>query len=123
MKKILIVDDDKDICEITKKRLTQAGYETMAALSGQEAISICQANHPDLVLLDIAMPDMDGYLACEKIRQDDKTKDIPVLFVTGKGLLPKGIDKHCQDLGASGYISKPFQIEELLKKITDILGT
>jgi len=123
MKKVLIVDDDKDICAITKKRLTQAGYEAMAALSGQEAISLCQTNHPDLVLLDIAMPDMDGYLVCERIRQDDKTKNIPVLFVTGKELLPKGIDQRCQDLGACGYICKPFQIDELLKKITEILGT
>jgi CheY-like chemotaxis protein len=91
-------------------------------LGGQEAIAICQTNHPDLVLLDIAMPEIDGYLTCENLKQDDKTKDIRVLFVTGKGLLPKGIDKHCQDLSTCGYISKPFQIDELLKKITDVLG-
>jgi len=122
MKRILIVDDDKDVRDITKKRLKQASYEVMTASSGQEAIAICKTNHPDLVLLDIAIPDIDGYHTCEKIKQDNKTKDIPVLFVTGKGLLPEGINEHCQDLGACGYISKPFAIKELLEKLKEILG-
>ena len=122
MKKILIVDDDKDIRDITKKRLMQAGYEVMTASSGQETFDICKTNRPDLILLDIAMEKMDGYHTCEKIKQDNKTKDIPVLFVTGKELLPEGINKHCQDLGACGYISKPFAIKELLERITEISG-
>lgn len=122
MKKILIVDDDKDIRDFTKKRLTQANFEVMTASNGQEAITICKANCPDLILLDIAMPDIDGYNTCEKIKQNPKTKEIPVLFVTGKELLPEGIYKRCQDLGACGYISKPWTIEQLLEKITEILG-
>jgi DNA-binding response OmpR family regulator len=122
MNKILIVDDDKDIRDITQKRLRQANYEVITASTGQEALDICSSIHPDLVLLDIAIPQMDGYQTCKKIKQESQTKDISVLFVTGKGLLPEGIDKHCQDLGACGYISKPFAIEELLNRITEILG-
>jgi len=120
--KILIVDDEQDIREITQKKLIQAGYEVLIASTGEEALAICSANHPDLVLLDIAIPEMDGYQTCQRIKADEQTKDIAVLFVTGKGLLPEGIDKHCQDLGASGYISKPFPIETLIGKITEILG-
>ena len=123
MRTILIVDDEQEIRDITAKRLRRANYEIITASSGKEAIAVCETNHPDLVLLDIAIPEMDGYQTCAKIKQDDKTRDIPVLFVTGKGLLPEGIDQHCRDLGACGYISKPFRMEELIKKITEILGT
>lgn len=122
MKKILIVDDDKEIRDVTKKRLIQKNYEVMTASSGQEAITICKTNRPDFVLLDIAMPEMDGYSTCEKIKQNTKTKAIPILFVTGKELLPEGIYKRCQDLGACGYISKPYTMKELLEKIKEILG-
>ena len=122
MKKILVVDDEKDIRDITAKSLKQAGYETMVAASGQEALDICQAQHPDLVLLDIAIPQMDGYETCRKLKQDAKTRDIAVLLVTGKGLLPEGINKHCQELGACGYISKPCTTEELLEKISGVLA-
>jgi CheY-like chemotaxis protein len=123
MRKILIVDDDELMLNVTVKRLMQENYEVMAASNGQEAVHICLTNHPDLVLLDIVMPGMDGYNTCQKIKQDNKTKDIAVLFVTGKKLLPQGIYKRCQDLGAHGYISKPFAMRELLEKIKEILGT
>ncbi|MFC1658363.1 response regulator [Candidatus Omnitrophota bacterium] len=122
MKKILVVDDDNDIREITAKNLRQAGYEAMIAASGREALDICQKHHPDLVLLDIAIPQMDGYETCRKIKQDTQTRDIAVLLVTGKGLLPEGINKHCQDLGACGYISKPCTTGELLDKIREVLA-
>jgi len=122
MKKILIVDDDKEVLDIIKKKLTQENYEVMTASSGQEALTICKTDCPDLVLLDIAMPEMDGYNTCEKIKQNTKTKGIPVVFVTGKELLPEGIYKRCRDLGACGYISKPYTIKQLLEKITEILG-
>jgi len=122
MRKILIVDDDREVLDITKRRLMQADFEAMTASSGQEALDICKTNRPDLILLDIAIPQMDGYDTCGKIKQNAKTRDIPILFVTGKGLLPEGIEKHCRDLGACGYISKPFEMKELLEKITEVLG-
>ncbi|MBU0549807.1 MAG: response regulator [Candidatus Omnitrophica bacterium] len=122
MKKILIVDDDRDILDITKKILTRENFQVLTAATGEMAVDICQTDQPDLVLLDIAIPDIDGYAACEKIRKNNKTRDIPVLFLTGKELLPQGIDKHCHELNAAGYISKPFEIKELLEKIREILG-
>ena len=122
MKRILVVDDDKDIRDITKARLMRENYKVMTASSGQEAFAICRTNRPDLVLLDIAIPRMDGYDTCAKIKQDSKTNKIPILFITGKDLLPEGIYKRCKELGACGYIAKPCTIKELLERITEILG-
>lgn len=122
-RKILIVDDDKAIREVVKKRLIQEGYKVLSASIGQRVLSICKTKHPDLVLLDIAIPQMNGYRVCEKIKQDPKTRDIPVLFVTGKELELRGIIKRCRDLDAYGYISKPYTFKELLEKIKEILGT
>ncbi len=121
-KKILIADDDKATRMVVKKRLLQEKYKVFTASTGQRALSICKTNHPDLVLLDIAIPQMNGYHTCKKIKQDPKTKEIPVLFVTGKELEPRGIIKRGRDLGAYGYILKPYTLKELLEKIKEILG-
>lgn len=122
MKKILIVDDKKDIREFIQKRLSQENYEVMTAPTGEEAFIICKANHPDLVLLDIVMPQMDGYTTCNKIKQDPKTKDISIIFMTAKELTTEGIINRCRQLGACGYIFKPCTTKELLEKIKEILG-
>lgn len=122
MKKILVVDDDREIRELLKKRLIQEKYTVMTASDGKEAVIICRTSHPDLVLMDIAMPNMDGYETCSKIKQDPKTKDIQVLFLTGKEFSAEGIIKRCQELGACGFISKPCGIGELLGRINQILA-
>lgn len=122
MKKILIVDDEKEIKELIKERLEQNKYAVMTASNGEEALIIGKANQPDLILLDIAMPEMDGYATCEKLKQEAKTKDIPILFLTGKDLTPEGIIERCQNLGAYGYISKLSTLKELLEKVKEIIG-
>lgn len=122
MKKILLVDDDKDIREVLKKKLTLNKYAVMTASSGQEALIICKTSVPDLVILDIAMPYMDGYETCKMLKEDNKTSNIPVFFLTGKELEPTGITGRCRDLGAFGYIYKPCSSQDLLMEIKKIIG-
>ena len=121
MKKILIVDDEEELREIVGKKLRQNQFEAVTAASGEEAIRICQLSPPDLVLLDIAMPGMDGYQTCEKLKRDKQTRDIPVLFLTAKDLDPEGSIERYSALGAIGYLPKPTTFEELLKKIKEII--
>ena len=121
MKKILIAEDDKEIRELLQKRLKKAGYNVKVAVNGKEALISCKDFHPNLVLLDIAMPEMDGYQTCEKLKEDADTKDIDILFLTGKDLDPAGMLKRCEELGACGYITSPHTFEELLEKIQEIM--
>ncbi len=121
MKKILIVDDEKEIRELIKEKLTQNKYSVMTASSAQEGIIIAKTSQPDLILLDIAMPEMDGYLTCEKLKQDSKTRDIPVLLLTGKDLESKSVMERCNDVGACDYISKMTSLKELLEKVKEII--
>lgn len=122
MKKILLVDDEVDIREEMKKKLIQENYEVITASEGYEAVNMCKTNNPDLVILDVAIPRINGYEICERIKQDTETKNIPVLFVTGKELNPKGIIERCNTLGAYGFICKPCAIAEMLAKVKEIIG-
>jgi len=122
MKKILVVDDEKEIRELIKNRLALNKYQVISAATGQEAIIISKTDLPDLILLDIGMPEMDGYQTCEELKQDKKTKDIPVLFLTGKDLDPKGLTERCNELFAYGHISKMSSLREMIEKIQEIIG-
>jgi CheY-like chemotaxis protein len=122
VKKILIIEDEHDIREMLKKRLSKAGYDALSASDGQGGLEICKAVRPDLLLLDIAMPGIDGYQICEKVKQDPETRSTEVIFLTGKDLDPKGVIEHCQNLGARGYLSKTSTFEDLLAKIKDAIG-
>lgn len=122
MKKILIVDDELDIRELLKKRLEQNKFSATAAANGLEALNICKAEKPDLILLDIAMPEMDGYETCEKLKADKDTRDIPILFLTAKDLEPESVIEHYKQLGAEGYLHKTSTFQALLEKIKEILG-
>jgi DNA-binding response OmpR family regulator len=122
MKKILVVDDEPDLREILQKKLSQSQFEAIVASGGEEALGICREAKPDLVLLDIAMPGMDGYETCKRLKEDKSTRDIPVLFLTAKDLDPQGITQRFTELGASGYLPKPSTFTELLAKIKEIIG-
>ena len=122
MKKILIVDDEEEIRELIKKRLEQNKYTALTASNGAEALIISKTAKPDLILLDIAMPGMDGYETCEKLKQSKDTNDIPVLFLTAKDLEPGSIIERYKNLAAYGYIAKPSTFGELFEKIKEIIG-
>ena len=122
MKKILIVDDEAEVRDLIKAGLAKTNYATQTASSGTEALEICKKDKPDLILLDIAMPIMDGYQVCEKLKQDHETSNIPVLFLTGKDLDPRRVIERYENLCAYGCIPKLSTMKELVDKIQEILG-
>ena len=110
--KILIVADDPDIRSLYRLVLHQEGLDVVEAESGQEALSKVHAERPALVLLDIMMPEMDGYETTRKIRQMKKHKALPIIALTAKAM--KGDREKCIEAGASDYITKPVDTEQLL---------
>lgn len=112
---ILVVDDTPANLELLATLLAKLGYEVRAALSGQMALMSIEVAQPDLVLLDINMPDMNGYEVCERLKENPVTADIPVIFVSALG---ETIDKvKAFKVGGVDYITKPFQIEEVVARI------
>jgi CheY-like chemotaxis protein len=117
--RILAVDDDDKILRVIEALLVPHGYKVILAHSGQEALTAMANVMPDLVLLDIFMPKMDGYTTLGEIKKDAATRGVPVVMVTAVGLeLNK---KLAETLGSAGYITKPFKSAELLEVITRLL--
>lgn len=114
-KKILVVDDEKDLVVILEARLEAAGYEVIAAFDGAQALEKVKEKKPDLILLDVMMPKMDGYQVCRLLKFDEKSKEIPVIMLTARG--QPGDKKLGQQVGVDDYMVKPFENEELLRKI------
>ncbi len=119
-KKILIADDDSNIRALVK-RMLGSDYLVLDAGDGDEAVSLARRHSPDLVLMDILMPNTDGYTACRAIKQDPLTRGIPVVMLTG--IAYELNKKLSQQMGADGYITKPFDSKSLLDGISDILNT
>lgn len=114
-KDILVVDDTPENLAVLLRALSEAGYSVRCARSGNLAIASAQTIPPDLVLLDILMPQMDGYEVCQRLRQDMRTGDVPIIFLSA---LADGSDKSkAFAMGASDYIAKPFDIEEVLARV------
>lgn len=112
--KILVVDDDPMNLKFLIEILSDE-YEIQAVLSGEEALNIVHDFMPDIILLDIMMPGIDGYEVCKKIRADKKLSKTKILLVSAKAMLNEKIMGY--DVGADDYITKPFEHEELLAKI------
>jgi adenylate cyclase len=112
---ILIVDDTADVLRFFSEILTQHGYEACSAISGAIALNHATQIQPDLVLLDIMMPDIDGYEVCERLKAEPNTAEIPVIFVSA---IDEPFDKvRAFNLGAADYLTKPIQVEEMLIRI------
>ncbi|WP_035992599.1 response regulator [Leptolyngbya sp. KIOST-1] len=112
---ILLVDDTPDNLRVLSAMLTNQGYEVRKALSGQRAIASVQADPPDLILLDIKMPEMDGYRVCQHLKADPKTRDVPIIFISA---LDDATDKvRAFAAGGVDYVTKPFQEMEVLARI------
>ncbi len=122
MKKILVVDDEQDIRDYLQKRLVKSGYDASSASNGQEALERCRREAFDLVLMDIAMPVMDGYEACKRLKEDHATASIPVMLLTSKDLDPKGIAERMKELDVAGYVTKPATVDDLLDRMKQILS-
>jgi CheY-like chemotaxis protein len=119
MTRILIVDDDQDIARILRFRLEKKGYECVLAGNGLEALEMLDTKHPDLVLLDVMMPKMDGFTACREIRRRNAWARIPVIMLTAKGDTSDKVNGLSE--GADDYVVKPFEFDELLARIQMIL--
>ena len=118
--KILLIDDEPDIVETTTFMLRTHSYLVSAASDGLEGLGKAKGEHPDLILLDIMMPDMDGYEVCARLKADEETKHIPVVMLTAKAESEAVLK--CHGLGANDYIIKPFSLPTLLGKLRDFLG-
>ena len=115
-KKILVVDDEQDLVETIRSKLSSEGYKVFAAHTGVEALEKAKDTKPDLILLDIMMPELNGYQVCKKIKEDDSLKNIPDVILTAKA---QESDKFWGlETGADDYITKPFEFKSLLKTIT-----
>lgn len=120
-KKIMVVDDEPDTVDLVKLVLETEGYEISVAYSGQEALDMIKVDRPDLVLLDIMMPQMDGWAVRKKIVGNEETKDIPVVMLTAKAQpIDKMIGLHV--VGVTDYITKPFGRKELIDSVKRIVG-
>ena len=117
--KILVVDDEDHIVELISYNLINSGYTVLTANNGLDAVSIIKNERPNLVLLDLMLPGLDGFDVCKAIRSEAETKDISIIMLTAKG---EELDKILGlELGADDYITKPFSIRELLARIKAIL--
>ena len=118
-KSILVVDDDDHVLELERTILEQGGFEVTSAGGGAEALELLGARSFDLVLLDVMMPEVDGFTVCRKIKEDLGLKHLPVVFLTAKGggeALAEGFDS-----GAVMYINKPFTANKLLTVVNTML--
>lgn len=120
-KKILIVDDEPDILDLATVRLKKTGYEIIEAIDAEKALAILKKETPDLILLDLLLPKMQGDELCKKLKADDKLKKIPVILFTASTIrvsLPEKI----REMGADDCVMKPFEPEELLGKVKKFIG-
>ena len=120
MKKILIIDDEKNILFTLEIFLKKEKFKVLKATNGIDGLKTAQEENPDLILLDIILPGLDGYLVCEALKQNVKTRDIPVVFISAKSQ-DKDIRK-AVEVGATDYIVKPFTYKKIKKIINKYTG-
>lgn len=118
-KKILLVEDDADIASTVEYNLSQEGYNPKVVSNGADSIITVRKFKPDLILLDVMLPGMDGFEICKRLKADDRTRDIPVIMLTVKS---SDVDVVLGlELGADDYVTKPFSIRVLLARVKNIL--
>ena len=117
--KILIVDDEEDIVAALSIRLKALGYDVIPAYDGMEGLLKAREEKPDLILLDIMLPKLDGYKVCRILKFDEKFRHIPIIMITAKG--DESNIKMGEEVGADAYVPKPFNPEELMSKIEELL--
>lgn len=119
MSKILIAEDERDIRDLVAFTLRFAGHEVVAVSNGAEAVEAARVELPELILMDVRMPRMTGYEACEAMKADPQIKDIPVVFLSAKG--QDSEIKTGLNLGAAEYLLKPFAPMELTEHVAELL--
>jgi len=118
--KILFIDDDPDIVRLVKETLLDEGFDFVSAGDGEGGIKEAKKSHPDLIILDMQLPDIDGFEVCRRLKADEECKEIPIIMLTGR--FKKTSDKvDGLEGGADDYVLKPFETEELLARIRAVL--
>ena len=120
-KVILCIEDEQEMIDLIRLILSRWGFEILGANGGKEGLEMIRKNHPDLVLLDLMMPEMDGWEVYQQMKADETTKDIPVIVVTAKAQsIDKVLGLHIAKV--DDYIAKPFSPQELLASVDTVLG-
>jgi two-component system cell cycle response regulator DivK len=118
-KRILVVEDQEDNRRIMRDLLTSAGYEMIEAVTGEEGVALAERQPPDLILMDIQLPGLDGYGATRRIKANPALRHIPIIAVTSYAL--SGDDVKAREAGCDAYVAKPFSPRALLAKIREFL--
>lgn len=119
MSRILLVDDEPDLVRLVSIRLEAEGYEVVVAMDGHEALAKARAEHPDLIILDLMLPKLNGYQVCALLKRDTRFQKIPIVLFTA--LADERDEKLGYESGADAYIRKPFQGSELLAQVRTLL--
>ncbi len=118
--KILVVDDETQLVEMVMMRLEANDYEVVTAADGQEALSQAKHEKPDLMILDLMLPKMDGYKVCGLLKKDSKFSRMPIIIFSARAQAED--KKLAEEMGADAYMTKPFEPQALLAKISELLG-
>ena len=119
LSKILLIDDEPDIVRTLSLRLAPLGYNIITAMDGLIGLELARSEKPDLILLDIMLPKLDGFKVCRMLKYDQRYKDIPIIMITAKAT---DLDKEMgQDVGADDYLTKPFDSKRLVELIETYL--
>lgn len=120
-KKILLVDDEQDMVYAVKMQLEAGGFRVLTAQDGQEGLDKARKENPDLIILDLMLPRIDGYKVCRMLKFDEKYKKIPVIIYTARA--QEADEKLGYEVGADAYLTKPFDPKKLLAKINELLNS
>jgi len=118
-KKILVIDDETELVKAIQIRLEHADYEILVAYDGQDGLDKARKSSPDLIILDLMLPKIDGYKVCRMLKLDEKYKNIPIIMLTARA--QESDQKMGKDVGADAYLTKPFEHEAVLAKIKELL--
>jgi DNA-binding response OmpR family regulator len=117
---ILVADDDDDVRELVVFRLERAGYEVVTAADGEEALELARRRRPDLCVLDVMMPRLDGFEVTRLLRETDGLSDVPILLLTAS--VQEAAVAEGMEAGADEYVNKPFSPQELVERVSAVLG-
>lgn len=120
LKHILLVDDEPDLVQLVSLRLTAAGYEVTTAFDGQQALDQVKKGRPDLIILDLMLPKLDGYKVCRLLKFDERYRSIPILIFTARAQAQD--IQLAMECGANAYMTKPFDAAGLLAKVSELMS-
>jgi CheY-like chemotaxis protein len=120
MARILVIDDDAGVRGVLKALLERAGHHVLVGQNGEDGLALARAERPELVMLDVEMPGMNGFDVCSRLKADTKLREVPVVIMTGRAL--DGVPARARAAGAVDWMAKPFELQILLKKIPRYLA-